>query len=259
LKRVLLVAFTMLMLCSLLLANAGIAKAGNDAYPIIEHWAAEATIDGEWSAGDEWTDGQPMNMSGNARFVFKLWYSAMAMQWLVEFFDDNTTDAGDLWQICLDDSNGGGAAPQAGDFMIEIEGHTTLKTYQGNGAGWIEFTLSDPNEITWVNKISASPWNSTPHWIVEISDVKTGGEIQVGNPPPTGMRVAAYDANTTSWASWAPDSDADVPDEWGVIAGYSQNPYPEGFSIVFVVLLSSVAVAVGFYFVRKRPKLKALV
>jgi hypothetical protein len=207
--------------------------------------------DGQPMANRWPTDGQPMDMSGDARFVYKLWYNTLSMQWLSEFFGDNTTDAGDLWQICLDDQNGGGTAPQSGDSMIEIEGHTSLKTYEGNGAGWTEFTLSDPNEITLANKISASSWNSTPHWILEVSDLKTDGEIQVANPPATGMRVAAYDANTISWASWAPDSDADVPNEWGVIADYSENLGSEDFSLGVVVLLSSVAVAVSFYFLQK--------
>ena len=65
---------------------------------------------------------------------------------------------------------------------------------------------------------------------------------------------AAYDANTSTLAAWAPDSDADVPDEWGVIPTNATEPWPEGFSLGVVVLLSSVAVAVGFYFLRKRPK-----
>jgi hypothetical protein len=68
------------------------------------------------------------------------------------------------------------------------------------------------------------------------------------------MRVAAYDANTSTLAAWAPSSSANVPDEWGVISGYSTTPIPEGFSIGVVVLLLSVAFVFRLYFLRKRSR-----
>ncbi len=221
---------------------------------MVEHWGAvNSTIDGNWTSDNEWTDGMPVNMSGNARFTYKMWSTTYSAQWIVEFFDDNTNDTGDLWQICIDANNSNETAPQTNDFKIEIEGHTTLKVYQGTGSGWTEVTPAT-GEIIWNNLISASPWNSTPHWILEIVDSNKEAAVVLFGQPPNGMRVAAYDANTGMWASWPPSGSADVPAEWGVIATYDMNPYPEGFSIVAVVLLSSVAVAVGFYFVRKRLK-----
>ncbi len=252
-KKILFAAFCILALCSpLLLVSVETAMAGNAAYSVLEYWAVTpATVDGNWTSANEWTDAPKINMSATAVGKYKMDYDTFSCQWIIEVFDDNTNDAGDIWQICLDDSNGGGTAPQAGDFKIEITGHTTLKAYQGNGAGWTE--IADPSEVSWANSISASPLNSTPHWIVEISDVKTGGSITVANAPPTGMRLAAYDASKATWHAWAPGS-ADVPDQWGLIPTYSQDPWPEAFNIVFVALLSTVAVAVGFYWLRKRPK-----
>jgi hypothetical protein len=251
-KKLVTIGFSILLLCSLLLV--GTTKAGNEEYQTTEHWGAvEVTVDGEWTSTDEWTDGEPENLSDGGRFVYKMWYSTMTSEWLAEFFDDTTDDAGDIWQICLDDQNGGGTAPQTGDYMIEITGHTTMKAYEGNGAGWTEIT--DASEVEWDDSITATPWNSTPHWVLEVSDIKTAGSIQIPSAPPTGMRVAAYDADTETWVSWAPDSSEDVPDEWGIVWDYDSNPYiPEAFTIGVVVLLSSVAVAVGFYFARKRPK-----
>jgi hypothetical protein len=254
-KRGLIVAFSILILCSLLLVV--IAKAGNPAYSMMEYWAdTPATIDGAWTTDTEWADGEPHEMSENATFAYKVdarVTGAYIMQWLVEIFTDNTDDAGDVWQICLDPDNGGGAAPQAGDFKIEIEGHTDLVCYEGNGAGWDVIT-PDAGEIEWDDSISDSPWNSTSHWILEIQLAKESGQILVGQPE-NGIRVAVYDDSDPSagFQAWAPGS-ADVPDEWGVISGYSTTPWPEGFSFVVVVLLSSVAVVVGFYFLRKRPK-----
>jgi hypothetical protein len=252
-KKIMSVAFSMLMLCSLLLV--GIAEAGNPAYSMTAYTgAAFVQIDGVWSQPDEWLDVQPVNMSNNARFTVKLRSFQLTMDFMIEFFGDNTNDAGDLWQICLDSDNSGGAAPGNNDFLIEIQGHTTLKTYKGNGTGWVPIT-PEFQELTWANSITATTWNAAPHWMFELRESnKEQGQIVIGDAP-NGLRVLAYDANTNTTASWAPDSHADVPNEWGVIANYDPNAYiPEGFSIVFVVLLSSVAVVVSFYFMRKRPK-----
>jgi hypothetical protein len=255
-KRVLNIAFSILMVCSLLLLIiVGIAKAGNATYSMTEYqWVAASTIDGKWTTNDEWTDGPPMTMGpGNATFTYKMDMTSYTMQWLVEIFTDNTNDTGDYWQICLDPDNSGGTAPQTGDFKIEIQGHTTLTVYGGTGSGWTVISQT-AGELTWANSISASPWNSTAHWILEIQDNdKTTGTI-ITPAPPNGMRVAAYDANTSTLAAWAPNSNANVPNEYGVISTYSTTPIPEGFSLGVVVLLSSVAVVVSFYFLRKRPK-----
>ena len=251
-KKIVGVAFSMLMLCSLLLV--GIASAGNPAYSMTCHTgAAFVTINGVWATA-EWDEGEPVNMSNNARFTHATRTTGIGMDFMIEVFDDNTDDVGDLWQICIDSDNSGGAAPDTDDYMFEIQGHTTLNTYKGNGTGWVPIT-PDFQEVTWADSITATPWNAAPHWMFELRDGdREQGQIKVGDPP-NGLRVAAYDASTNTTSSWAPDSDADVPSTWGVIANYDPEAYiPEGFSIVFLVLLSSVAVVVSFYFMRKRPK-----
>ncbi len=228
------------------------ANAGNAAYGLTEYQCiALATIDGAWTTADEWNDGPVMTMSANASFTYNIDMTSYSIQWLVEIFTDNTNDTGDYWQICLDPDNSGGTAPQSGDFKMEVKGHTTLKMYQGNGTGWTEIS-PEAGELTWANTISASTWNSTPHWILEFSDSsKTAGTLQTPQPP-NGMRVAVYDATTGELASWAPNSSADVPNQWGVIAGYSTDPIPESLSFGILILLSSAAVIVGSYCFRKK-------
>jgi hypothetical protein len=81
------------------------------------------------------------------------------------------------------------------------------------------------------------------------------GSVAWNSAPPFGCRVAMYDADTSTWLAWPPASDPDIPDSWGQISG-GQATVPESFTFGVVVLLSSVAVAVGFYFARKRPKTK---
>ena len=252
-KKIMSVAFSVLMLCSLLLV--GIASAGNPAYSMTCYTnSVFVTINGQWAL-DEWLQGEPVNMSNNARFTHAMRTTAgMPSDFMIEVFGDNTNDAGDLWQICLDSDNSSGAAPDTDDYMIEIQGHTTLNTYKGNGTGWVEFG-ADFQELTWADSITTTPWDSAAHWMFELRDTdREQGQIKIGDAP-NGLRVAAYDASTNTTSSWAPDSDADVPSTWGVIANYDPEAYiPEGFSIVFLVLLSSVAVVVSFYFMRKRPK-----
>jgi hypothetical protein len=213
-----------LIVLALIAIVPGQTKAGNAAYSMTEYQCiALATIDGMWTTADEWNDGPQITMSNNASFTYNFDVASYSMQWLVEFFTDNTNDTGDFWQICLDSDNSGGAAPQIGDFKIEIQGHTTLIMYQGNGIGWTEIS-PQASELTWVNTVSASTWNSAPHWILELSDSsKVAGTLQTPQPP-NGMRVAVYDAATGEFASWAPNSSANVPNQWGVISSYSTAP-----------------------------------
>ena len=251
-KKIVSVAFSVLMLCSLLLL--GIASAGNPAYSMTCYTSGVfGTINGQWGSG-EYNEGEPVNMSNNARFTYMANTLGYSVCFMIDFFGDNTDDAGDLWQICLDSDNSGGAAPDTDDFLIEVQGHTTINTYKGNGTGWAPIT-PDFQEITWADSITTTPWNASAHWMFELRDTdREQGQIKIGDAP-NGLRVAAYDASTNTTSSWAPDSDADVPSTWGVIANYDPEAYiPEGFSIVFLVLLSSVAVVVSFYFMRKRPK-----
>lgn len=228
-KKILL--FKRIIVCSLIvfLALSAISqtKAGNAAYSMTEYQCtALATIDGVWTVADEWNDGPLINMSNNARFTYNFDMASYSMQWLIEIFTDNTNDPGDYWQLCFDPDNSGGVAPQTGDFKIEIQGHTTLKMYQGNGAGWTEISPQE-GELTWANTINPSTWNTTPHWILELSDSsKIAGTLQTPLPP-NGMRVAVYDATTGELASWAPNSSADIPNQWGLISGYSQMPIPD--------------------------------
>ena len=86
-------------------------------------------------------------------------------------------------------------------------------------------------------------------------EVIASGAMQLAMPP-NGLRIAVYDASNPEAGvqAWPPNSDVNVPDEWGVIPTYSSEPIPESIGFGVAMLLSSVAVAVSFYFLRKRPK-----
>jgi hypothetical protein len=254
-KRVLLAAFCILALCSLLLANAGTVKAATASGYERMDWPTVTlnTVDGQWTDIAEWNDTDYTVIDDAVAFG-STWGSGdlgVYTRWIVEFFNDTTDDAGDYFEMCLDGDNGGGTAPQTDSYRIYIEGHDTLTMYQGDGSGWTSFTPL-PEDINWSATISATPNGTTPHWVLEIDILKSAGSSLLGIT--WGVRVAVYDESDGTLLVWPPDADRDVPDEWGT-NGYSMDPWiPEGFSIVVVVLLSSAAVAVGFYFARKRPK-----
>lgn len=251
--------FSILMLCSLLLiTTVGTVMAGSSGYTMIERPCAETcTVDGTWTTDDEWTDVEMHDMSGTATGQFGYVvqdFSIMGLEWVVEFFDDDTEDEGDYWQICFDDQNTGGSAPDSGDFMFEIVGHTTLTVYQGDGSGWSEVTPVE-GEVTWSNTIDSSPLNSEPHWILEVVESsKIADVVQIPTQPPTGMNIIAYDASTDTIAAWAPDSSADDPDSWGLIDNFDMSPIPEGLTFGVMALLSSISMLAGSLYLRKHMR-----
>ena len=254
-KKVLTAMFSILMLCSVLLL-VGIANAGDLAYSMTEYqWIAGATIDGVWTTADEWTDGPPMAMTNNAMFTYNFDLGSLSAQWVIEFFGDTTNDAADYVRICIDPGNKNDDNPQASDRRITIYGDGSVQVVEG-GPVW-SGDLGQ-GELVVAQSISASTWESTPHRIVEISDPNKDTGVVVFGATPNGMGVFAYDATTQTLATWPPIStdpnDYRNPDAWGVIATSSSEPIPEGFSLAFVAVLSSVAVAVSVYFLRKRPK-----
>jgi len=250
-KRVLAITVSMLMLCGLLLV--GVTKASEPGYDITENNAGGAiTLDGNWATG-EWEDSwiEYMNASeADERFCYKAdSANGYAPNFLIDSAD-TTDDAGDIWQICIGIPDGGDA-PLAGQNKIEIVGHETLTVYEGNGTGWVEI---DSSPVTWADNMTISDVPlDYEHWCVEMIIDKTSiGSAAWNAAPPIGLRVAMYDETEDLWVAWPPQSDADVPEGWGRIATYGS--IPESLSLGVVALLSSVAVAVALYSVRKRPK-----
>jgi hypothetical protein len=249
-KRVLFAIFCIMALCSLLLVNAGTIKAAEPGYVRTAYFTSVMpTIDGAWTSETEWTDGEVTMVGEDGAFTttWDLGGVSVTTRLLVEFFSDNTTDAGDYWQICFDGDQSGGTAPQASDFRIDIVGHTTLTVYEGTGSGWTVVTT--PSGIEWYNTVSDSPTNSTSHWILEMTILNNA----VALSQTRNFRLAVYDDNSTAGVLAWPPTDRDVPNVWG-IEYYSQNPIPESFGIAVFVILSSVAVVVSFFFLRKRSK-----
>lgn len=265
-KRVVLVVFCIIALCSLgLVMKTGTVSAPyQPGYEVNDYVAITTPImDGNWTTTDEWNDTDVRQLNGSLNAAFRLKYvsvgtpypTAIYQYYLIEFFDDNTTDADDYWQICYAAATSyggtpiGGDAPQTDCLMINFTGHSGLALYKGNGTVWETFTnYTEPDDIETVDTISASPSNSTPHWIAEIKIE----HVHFSMNPEFWIYVAAYDANNTAAGvqSWPPGS-SDVPDDWGLM-NVMTGPIPEPLTIGVMVLLSSVSVLVGYRYFRKR-------
>lgn len=259
-KRSFLVAFSVIVLCGILLPTT-VVNAYYEGYETNNYMATEEpVVDGTWTTDTEWTDSiTPPNLPDTF-----LWREEWTMPgdiieyFLIEFFTDNTDDAGDYFQLCIDHLADGGSAPQADDIRIDWVGHDVsgLTLYQGDGTGWVEFTgYTWDTDIYIVDSISSSPENSTEHWIIELwmdrsaphFDVSQGG----GSYMPW-IRLAVYDESTDTLAAWPPTSQ-DVPDDWGLEIGTPET-IPESLTFVTAALLSSVAIVVSCHFLRRRPK-----
>lgn len=268
-KRTVLMAFCIIVLCSMaLLANTGTVKAYKAGYSADDYVATiTPTMDGQWTTTDEWTDAQEVHLEGSLNAIFRLKYvsnypTSVDQYWLIEFFSDTTNDADDYWQLCYAASTTlggnpiGGTTPQTDCLRIDYTGHNsaTLTLYKGTGTGWSVFTdYTVPTHIQIVDSISASPSLSTPHWIVEIKVEHIHFNIMTY----FWVRLAAYDASNSAAGVQAwPASSVDVPNDWGLINAL-QTVIPETFPIGVMLVLSSVAVIVGSRYFRKGTRIKS--
>jgi hypothetical protein len=252
--------------------NTGNVKAYKAGFSVDDGTGTEPTMDGKWTTNDEWTDSFKDQLYGGFDGIFRVKYASSYPDWvhqyfLIELFSDNTNDAGDYWQLCYasaaeftfpDYSNPpGGTTPGTTCLRIDFVGHAQagLTIYKGTGTGWGVLTgYTWPTNIQIVDSISASPSNSTPHWIVEIKvDHMYSG---FGIAPNFWIRVAAYDASNSAAGvkAWPPESSVNVPDDWGLMTAL-QTAIPEGLTIGVMVLISSVAVIVSTRYFRKQPKI----
>ncbi len=259
-KKIAMIALSTALLCILL--SASFVNATKAGYSLTNYQAITTpTTDGTHATGEWTTDSDvPTNLPTN--FIFREKWSYPSSQIyehvLIEFFTDNTNDAGDYYQICWDNSANGGSAPQTDDVKIEWKGHssTGFKVYQGNGAVWTQYTGTGAalgTDIVIGESLSASPLNSTAHWVIEIKVFRSGIFDVSGSSYAPGLNVAVYDASNSAAGiqSWPLDA-VDKPSDWGLETGTMDN-IPETLTIFAVIILSSIAVFAGFILLRKYP------
>jgi hypothetical protein len=251
-KKFFATTFCILMPSILLLIIVGTAMAAEPGYERISYPTSTVpTIDGMWTSDEEWTDGDVTWIGTDVAFrsTWEMTADDVLTQWIVEFFSDTTNDTGDYWQFCIDPQQMGSSGLVR---KFEILGHTELVGFVASGGGsWTEVML-DEGEIEWANSLSASPTNSTPHWILEFQILKMSGQITMDDV--WNFLLGVNDASNPEFLAWPP-TDPDNADRWG-IENYSMTPIPEGLTFAVMALLSTVSVLVGYKYFGKRKETK---
>jgi hypothetical protein len=243
----------------------GIVSAAKEGYGFSMFNGADITsYDGQVSPATEWDDSfKDILYNGWATttsfYRCKWGYTpGICENWMMEFLGDTTNDAGDWWEICVDTTATGGAAPQDAEFKVNGSAAQGVKIWQGTGSTWTAYTaatVGSEGDVFAATSIAASPASATPHRIVEIYLNKgvSGGVLAMGLN--NNERLAIYDAATGITVMWPPYSDANVPDTYGAgTTDISGGTIPEGLTIGLMLALSSVAVIVSTrYF--KKPKI----
>jgi hypothetical protein len=231
------------------------------------------TIDGTYIVNNDWIASGKEEFGDGAAFHDQ-WIMSPNIYCCIVEVTDNTTDTGDKLTICFDGTESGGSTmpddgpnPTQYDKKMEVTGHggsATIQWFVGNGSGWVAATASG-SLLDLAQSLTTTPTIAADHYVYEMN-IDFHGDTSLGSPLvgyAWAQFVSYYDEDTGETQQWPP-ADAtpagspDVPDSWGLIS-YSEdaNPtvtIPEAFTIAAVVLLSSVAVAVSFYFLRKHPK-----
>ncbi|WP_455278539.1 hypothetical protein [[Eubacterium] cellulosolvens] len=135
------------------------------------------TIDGMWTAEDEWSDAAEFLEEG-AMFAIK--DDDEFLYILMDFIEDKDMASGDLGGINLDLYNDKADKPQPDDFSVSLihsypEG-TKGWIFQGNGTHWIvvwkeDMDIADPLGImsASTNITSNNPYSTSPHVIYEFA------------------------------------------------------------------------------------------
>jgi hypothetical protein len=203
--------------------------ASNPAYPTTIYPVRYTPgINGYWDNRTEWSDaaspsGLPANLVFRNKWSVSFVGGALKVyeSYLIEFFGDNTNDTGDYVQICYDSNATSNAAPKAlqgnastPDIRIDYVGHSgnaSIRTYVGNGTGWV---LGTVNDTIVAQTLNTSRLNSSPHWITEIRLEKQANGLGMNN----GIRIAVYDASNPSAGviAYPPASQQDVPNSYSL-------------------------------------------
>jgi len=256
------------MLCSLyLISITGTVTAQKQGYSVENYDLLNSvTVDGAWTNPSEWTDAEERQLDGDLDAIFRVkkitelrpFPPALLHQYyLIEFFDDTTSDVGDYLRICFAAAYGaepaGGSSPQDDCYRWDYVGHgTSFSSYKGDGTAWAARSVRD---VQIEDTIGTSPLSDTPHLIIEASiqiEVLLSGQIQPsgGEPPVWWIRIAVYDESNSGAGEQAwPSGSVDVPDDWGLME-FTNEVIPEFPTWIIIPLFVTVTLTVIIW--RKR-------
>jgi hypothetical protein len=224
------------------------------------------TIDGVWTTPDEWSDAEEYKLVGSLSAFFRLKKvtdsqgQLQTLYFLIEYFNDNTSDSSDYTALCFAVADTPGGVPEGGAELDEnciqfsykpYVYADPFKYYRGAYGGWLQnYTYTWGTDILIVESFNASPLYDQQHLIVEYSISAPAFGIN----PDFWLRVAAYDA-TNNWPGsqiWPSYANFNVPDQWGVVVMHSES-IPEISSLTVITLfLVAPLIALGRKILRKK-------
>ncbi len=157
----------------------------------------EVTIDGKWTASDEWDDAVEFPIKfGFTHYIFGYFLIKDTEEFLYVMIDhtpDVTLEDGDSGRIRLDIDNDGYNSPKKDDYIISIEwngNNTGISVQQGNGVEWI-MTTNIPEGIEGASTKNAenNPYSKNQHLMYEFAIPRN----IIGNEPVIGFSAMAVD------------------------------------------------------------------
>ena len=254
-KKTILTALSIMAICGIILTGAVSAELQTGYGFNVGQGLVVPTIDGAVAAGEYDTDsfkdflydGWTMTTSS---FSCKYFTDPLIVEnWLIDVMADTTNDAGDYVKMSVDAAAGfgepaaGGAAPTDVCVEITVMGDGTTTFQKGTGTDWTAFTDPTSEDYTMATTVNG-------HRVYELYMQKTTTLAFGYN---NNVRLEVYDESTGKTLMWPPQSDADVPDTWGIGMTVSE-AVPEGLTIGVMLSLSTIAVLVSTRYFRK-PKL----
>ena len=254
-KKAMLATLSIITLCSLCLA--GTVSAAKAGYSLGNFQGTDITANGVIGAG-EWTDSFGdwlydgwTKTTSTIHTKFEMGGTPnIADQFLIEVLSDTTNDPGDIFTYSFCGQQDNAATPQAADDILINYTRSATAIYRGTGTGW----APDAAIVLGTNVIVGSSMASG-HWIIELKFDKTGAIA--GTAFNSNVRLAVYDASTGKTLMWPPMSNANVPNDWGLLdyLTFAGQSVPEDLTIGVMVLLSSVAAVVSTRYFRKRQRI----
>ncbi len=219
---------------------------------------SEVTVDGMWTARDEWWNATQMQAYGRAGY-FCIQNDDKFLYVLIDFVSDTNLDDRDMARIRIDVKNDKSDLPQTDDLMILVdwlEGAPVTRAVRGSGTSWV-LTQDDLGVRVALSANSRNDRYSKEHHLIyefAIPRQIFGDRSKIGFSAMAGSQMGTSDANfmnlprrhhfmrPSTWVTllFATESGTGTVIPWGLIA-------------VAAVVFAIVA-AIGIYYLRRRER-----
>ena len=226
---------------------------------VVSSWRGgiEVTVDGLWSAPDEWWNATQMQAYGRTGY-FCIQNDDEFLYVLIDFVSDTNLDDRDMARIRLDVKNDKTDRPQTDDLMILtdwLEGAPVTRTVRGNGTRWV-LTQDDLGVRVALSTNSRNDRYSKEHHLIyefAIPRQIFGDRSQIGFSAMAGSQMGTSDAN---FMNLPRRHHFMKPSTWVTLVFATElgtRAIPWGIVAIVAVIVAIVAVT-GIYYLRRRER-----